>query len=246
MATSTGTTTTTTTATSTSSPLELYYFKVFARVGPLLALEHSGISYEFKNPDDWMALKPTLAWKCLPALKNLPAEHTAALGDDNIGQEMAILHYIASVSPEKMKGASLSEELISQQLYGEAEDIYQSLGKIKNKILSAEEVVAFWKKEGQSATGHNRSFGVYTFLGLLEAFLSKCQGEGRAVSGHFTASGCTVGECKLWASLHCLFMIDPAVFDGFGDLKAFYERFKKEPATQNILAKELGQYFFKE
>lgn len=233
-------------ATSTSPPLELYYFKVFARVGSLLALEHSGISYEFKNPEDWSALKPTLAWKCLPALKNLPAEHTAALGDDNIGQEMAILHYIASVSPEKMKGASLSEELVSQQLYGEAEDIYQALSKIKNKLLSAEEVASFWNKEGQSAAGHNRKFGVYTFLGLLEAFLGKCRGEGNAVSGRFTASGCTVGECKLWASLHCLFMIDPAVFDGFDGLKAFYERFKKEPATQTILAKELGQYFFKE
>ena len=43
------------------------------------------------------------------------------------------------------------------------------------------------------------------------------------------ARGVTVGECKLWAVLHTLKLIKPAVLDGFPKLAAFYARVGCEP-----------------
>lgn len=232
-------------STSNDGVLELNYFGLFAKVASLIALEHSGLAYQFKTPESWKDMKPHLKWGCLPCLKNLPAEHIAAFGGGELGQEVAILNYIAARSPEKMKGINLSEELISHQLYGEGEDIYQALVRIKGKMVSDEAALAFWSKDNNDSTSHNRNYGIYVILSLLEKFIKKCGKDGR-----FTTSGCTVGECKLWASLHCVCLIDSTVLDEFDGMKKFYTRFCMEKATQAIILGErtggpLTQYFYK-
>jgi len=239
-----------------SSPpkLELYYFGLYAKFGSLLALEHSELDYDFvRCGKNWKELKPTTSWRCLPILKGLPSDATASFGvgkgdDPDLGQEMAILHYIASVAPtRKLKGANLSEELVSQQLYGEGEDVYQALARIKNKLVTHEQALQFWDASQQNNASHNRQFGIYVFLDLLEKF---CQNCGLAKEGKFTSSGCTVGECKLWASLYVVCLIRPEILDvaKYPGLSAFYKRFEQEPATQTILSGtksggKLGQYF---
>ena len=90
-------------------------------------------------------------------------------------------------------------------------------------------------------------------LGLLENFYRNCNGGhsgGGGGTGKFTESGCTVGECKLFSSLHCVFMIDPSVFDDpqFTGVNTFYQRFKALPETQTILNDRKNvfqQYFLK-
>lgn len=239
--------------TTTSPTLELYYFGLYAKFGSLLALEHSEIPYEFvRCGKNWKELKPTTTWKCLPILKGLPSDASSSFAGSNtnpdLGQEAAILQYIAAMAPSrKMKGDNLSEELVSQQLYGEGEDVYQALAKIKNKLVSHEEALTFWDVAQQDRTSHNRQFGIYVFLELLEAFCQKC---GHAKEGKFTSSGCTVGECKLWASLYAVCLIRPEILDTnqYPGLSAFYTRFEKEPATQSTLSGtktggKLGQYF---
>jgi len=236
-----------------NGPLELYYFGVFARVASVFALEHSGLEYTYKPPDNWKEMKPTLSWGCLPCLKNLPPDHTVAFtggrdgnDDDDVGQELAILYYIAAVAPSsKMKGASLSDEM---QLFGEGEDIYKHLVNIKYKLVSNDHAINFWLKNKQDPASHNKDFGIYVILELLEKFYTKCNHGG--TTGKFTDSGCTVGECKLWTSLHCVHMIDPSVLDDpqCMGVNAFYKRFKSLPATQKILNDSTNvfrQYFMK-
>ena len=234
-------------------PLELYYFGVFARVASVFALEHSGLEYVYKSPGNhWQELKPTLSWHCLPVLKNLPPEQTIA-GDD-IGHETAILYYIAATcASTKLKGDSLADEVISQQLLGEGEDIYTHLANIKGNLVSPEQALHFWSKATADPTRHNRKFGIYVIMSLLETFYRKCNNsrglnESNRTEGKFTGSGCTVGEIKLWTSLHSVYMIDASVFDdpSFAGVTAFYQRFKALPETQTILndTKNVFQQYF--
>ena len=88
-------------------------------------------------------------------------------------------------------------------------------------------------------------------LGLLENFYRNCNdGHSGGGTGKFTESGCTVGECILFSSLHCVFMIDPSVFGDpqFTGVNTFYQRFKALPETQTILNDRKNvfqQYFLK-
>merc|ERR1712228_534610 len=118
----------------------------------------------------------------------------------------------------------------SQQLMQEGEDIYKTLGKIKQGLKTDAEVEDFWSKDDPS-TG-NQNFGIKVYLGLLEKFYTKCGvGEGK-----FTKSGITVGECKLFAMLHACKMIKGGALDGYAGVKAFYDRFAALERTQAILA----------
>lgn len=239
---------------SDAPPLELYYFGLYAKFGSALALEHSGLSWIYKRPEDWKSMKPTLAFGCLPVLKNLPAEHVAGFcgaGDaedgNQLGQEIAILNYVGS-RVLKMKGLTTSDELISQQLIGAGEDIYQALSKIKNRIISYEDSMKWWSKDAADPMSHNRNFGVYVYLENFEKFAKKCACIGKAAPNKFTSCGCTVGECKLFASLFCLVAIEPDLLANYEALKHFYEAFLAESATQAVLSGDktggvLAQYF---
>ena len=211
------------------------YFGLFAKgPAPSLALALSGVDYEISFPADWKAMKPTTNWGHLPVLE---------MCGQQIGHEIAILNVIGQSSP-KMGGAG-PDFAISQQLLHQAEDIYQKLVKGQNTLYakdksSAEDSAELWGSA--DATKHNASTGIPVPLGFLEAFC--------AYDDKFTESGVTVGECKLWAVLHTLKLIKPAVLDGFPKLAAFYARVAAlEPTTQLLAGKLSGmsgpfkQYF---
>ena len=95
-----------------------------------------------------------------------------------------------------------------------------------------EEMHSFWN--GTSGGGHNKKYTLRDHLNLIETFAGQCD-----YDSAFTASGCSVGECKLFATLeivvHALGGTD--VLDGFPKLLAFYKRFRALPATQDFLEK---------
>jgi len=173
-------------------------------------------------------------------LKNVSSEHSVT---GQIGQEAAILNYIAALSPEKMKGRDLCDEMISQQLMSVGEDLYQQLVRQKTKMASLDEAKAFWDKGNKNSSAHNRQFSVHVYLDMLEQFYNKTPW-----NAHFTASGCTVGECKLWGVLHAFKWIQHDIFAEHEGLNTFYERFLGEAATQAIVSGEktggpLAKYF---
>mmetsp|Transcript_97036 Transcript_97036/g.230917 ORF Transcript_97036/g.230917 Transcript_97036/m.230917 type:complete len:265 (+) Transcript_97036:35-829(+) len=225
--------------------LKFTYFPLWAK-GPAaaLALQHSGLDWEGAFPEDWKTLKGTTPFLELPVLETEDA--------GTIGHELAILQYIATKS-QKMGGAGVREMAISSQLMCEAEDIYQKLAKIKQGLITGEEAAGFWTDENDQI--HNRNFGLKVYLRLLEAFYSKCakeSGDGvklDALGGRFTSSGVSVGECKLFSTLHALKLMKEDVLSGYPNLSNFYERFAKEEATQSVLKDggqmpgAFGQYF---
>lgn len=197
------------------------YFGLWAK-GPscALALQHSGMDWEGAFPEDWKSMKATTPFWHLPILE-VPDVGT-------IGHELAILNYIGHQYPD-MGGNSSKDFAISQQLMNQAEDIYQKLSKLKTGYITGEDADAFWTDENEQT--HNRNFGVKVFLKLLEAFYANCGGE----KGKFTSSGKTVGECKLFSSLHILKLIKADILAAYPGLTAFYDRFAAEEATRTIL-----------
>ena len=67
--------------------------------------------------------------------------------------------------------------------------------------------------------------------------------------GYLTLNGKSVGECKLFATLHMLVMIKSDILAPFPALTAFYERFGGEEATKRVVVSggrfpgPLKQYF---
>jgi len=165
-------------------------------------------------------MKETTPWLELPVLE-IP-------GAGMIGHEIAILNYIGRQCPE-MAGASEADFLVSQQLLQEAEDIYQKLGKIKNKLIPESEAESFWTDEEEKT--HNKNFGVNVYLRLLENYYVKCG----APEGKFTAFGNTVGECKLFTMLHACKLIKDDVLTKYPGLAAFYTRFGADEKVQAIM-----------
>merc|ERR1719195_532169 len=135
-----------------------------------------------------------------------------------IGHELAILNYIGRKVPE-MAGATDKDFAVSQQLLNQGEDIYQKMSKIKSGLIAGEAADGFWSDE--NAQTHNRNYGIKVFLRLLEAFQARCA----AGAGRFTSSGNSVGECKLFASLHACKMIREDVLEGYPGVRTFYARF---------------------
>eukprot|EP00931_Biecheleriopsis_adriatica_P094401 TRINITY_DN68056_c0_g1_i1.p1 TRINITY_DN68056_c0_g1~~TRINITY_DN68056_c0_g1_i1.p1 ORF type:complete len:336 (+),score=51.53 TRINITY_DN68056_c0_g1_i1:67-1074(+) len=201
--------------------MKLTYFGLWAK-GPscALALEHSGMDWEGVTPQDWKSMKATTPFLELPILE------VTDVG--TIGHELAILNYIGQQAPE-MGGSSPKDFVVSQQLMNQAEDIYQKLSKLKTGYITGGDAEAVWTDEDEQT--HNRNFGMKVFLKLLEAFYTKCGGE----AGKFTSSGKTVGECKLFSSLHALKLIKDDILAAYPGLTAFYDRFAAEAPTQAIL-----------
>ena len=162
-----------------------------------------------------------------------------------IQHELAILAWIGRAVPE-MAGTTDVDFAASQQLMCECEDIYAKLTKFQPTTSkpfkgSREELTKLWTIVDQ--TVHNREQGLHVNLALLDAF-------GRSGNdGRFTASGVSVGECKLYATLHTLALIDPDVLRPHARLSAFFERFAElEPSravidTGGEMAGKFAQYF---
>lgn len=97
----------------------------------------------------------------------------------------------------------------------QAEDIYQKLAAVQNTIMAKdkapkETLDKIWAST--DTTMHNKENGVPAYLSFIEKL-------GRA-DGTFTASGCSVGECKLFAVLHVLTSIKPDVLSPFPKVSA--------------------------
>jgi glutathione S-transferase len=166
-------------------------------------------------------MKPTTPWGELPILDNVP-------GVGTIGHELTILSYIAKKAGAALEGADDKEQLTSMQLMSEAEDIYQALGRLKSGG-TPEQGELFWTDA--DASKHNRQQGLAVYLALLEKF----HGSSGAGEGKFTTSGISIGEVKLWTTMHILKMIKGDVFEPFPALAAFYARFGALPATQEFV-----------
>ena len=206
--------------------LHLSYFPLWAKgPGPALALAHSGLRWRGTFPLDWSNFKPTTAWSKLPILE-VP---DGSGGTMQIAHELAILAYIGRAAPT-MAGESEADFIASQQIACESEDIYAKLTKYQpttrqpNKCTPAE-LDALWTVANTAA--HNREQGLQVNLANLNAFAGP--------DGRFTTTGRTVGECKLFSTLHSLVLIEENVLMPFGKLSAFYERFSDHDATRAII-----------
>lgn len=154
-----------------------------------------------------------------------------------------------------MNGENHKEYVISLQLMSQAEDIYQKLSKMQPTIkapedkVPKEELAAFWSATEQKT--HNRNYGFPVLLLLLEEYYTSCCtgleyytscGDGE---GKFTSSGTTSGECKLFASLHSLKLIQDNILDSYPGLLSFHTRFAGLDKTKEILTTggKMGQPF---
>eukprot|EP00405_Crypthecodinium_cohnii_P003731 CAMPEP_0194764814 /NCGR_PEP_ID=MMETSP0323_2-20130528/23812_1 /TAXON_ID=2866 ORGANISM="Crypthecodinium cohnii, Strain Seligo" /NCGR_SAMPLE_ID=MMETSP0323_2 /ASSEMBLY_ACC=CAM_ASM_000346 /LENGTH=249 /DNA_ID=CAMNT_0039692825 /DNA_START=57 /DNA_END=806 /DNA_ORIENTATION=+ len=214
------------TAAASALPLKLTYFPLFAK-GPsvALALEMSGLNWEGFFPEDWKTMKSETPFGSLPVLE-IP-------GIGQIGHEAAILNYIGREVP-RMAGDGKKDFVTSQQLLAEAEDIYKALQAKQDTILQKDKVSQdvydkFWGEP--DGTTHNKEFGVKMYLKLVEDFYKKVGGK----DGKFTASGKTVGECKMWVTLHILVMVQADVLDKFEGLSEFYKRMGEERETKALI-----------
>ena len=99
----------------------------------------------------------------------------------------------------------------------------------KEKV-PADELAAVWSSS--DTTKHNKDNGIPAYL----SFIEKLPSDG----GKFTSSGCTVGECKLFAVLHILVSIQPSVLASFPGVQAFYTRFAALEPTKGVLAGTLN------
>ena len=126
---------------------------------------------------------------------------------------MAILNYIGSLSPV-VGGATTAEYVNSMQLMAQSEDICSRMTRMQDTIYAKdkvpkEDLVALWNSN--DATTHNRAYGLSVFLSKIEAFHGSC---GTASEGRFTASGVSVGECKLFGTLLMLKLIKEDIHIG--------------------------------
>jgi len=188
------------------------------------------MKWEGHFPKDWAELKSRTPFGELPILE------VPDVG--MIGHEIAILNYVGSKSQE-MRGADDKEFAISQQLLFQSEDIYKKMAdvcdtiKVKDKVPK-ERLAAFW--EDADATKHCRDFGVHVYLGKLEAFY-RSSGLSSSMPGKFTVSGNTVGECKLFVTLHMLKLIKADILKKYAGLAEFYAKFAAHQKTKDIIDK---------
>ena len=104
----------------------------------------------------------------------------------------------------------------------------------------------FWNMD--DATLSNEEYGIKVYLSQLENFYKKC--ERKPEDGKFTETGTSVGECKLFSSLHaCVMIKGQTLLCTYPGVLAFYTRFLNQKQTQSILADggnfpyEFSQYF---
>jgi hypothetical protein len=211
--------------------------------GPAIALSHSKLPWESKLPNDWEKVKPMTDFGKLPVL---------TITDDmknklHISHELGILSFVGRQVPE-MAGETFLDWSISTQLMGECEDIYWKLTNYQpttrvSKKCSREEYVALWNSDPDFSI-HNRNQGLHCNLALIERFGDKYSRHMDA--GKFTSRGNTIGECKLFSTLHALVMIESNILDKYARLGEFYERFGGLEGTKVVTKDTVyNQYFVK-
>lgn len=221
------------------SPLTLTYFPLWAKgPAPALALAFSGLDWtggtdygeKLANYKQWRIDKPSTTWGYLPTL-DTPAGQVCG--------ESAILNFVARKAGPRLAGIDDKEFMTSQQLIGVSDDIYRKLelkcdtAFKKLRTLKDGEREAFWSLEDveTKSRGHNSTYSLAVYLAKLEAFHARVGCD----VGRFTQSGTSIGECKLFATLHTCVMIRKGCLDTFPKTKAFYERFLAEKPTQEMM-----------
>ena len=210
---------------------KLTYFALWAKgPAPALALAFSGLDWTGDDAINWNGqTKAKAAWNILPNL-DIPGDEL------KIGHEGAVLNYIGKKVPS-MAGETDRDFAASQQLFFVGEDIYNKLVshidttfEKKGKDKARE---SFWGMDND--TTHNYRYGLKVYLKQLEDFYKQ---SGNSVEvGKFTTTGTTVGECKLFSSLHACVMIKGVdIFKESPSVASFYTRFLNEKNTQAVIA----------
>ena len=216
------------------------YFAVWAKgPAPALALEFSGLDWVGDDAETGANLerveskwdgknKAKAAWNMLPNLEipNLGMK---------IGHESAILNFIGRKVPS-MAGETDKDFCASQQLFCVGEDIYYKLISIMDTTFETKdkhtERELFWNMT--NAATSNENYGINVYLRQLEDFYEQC-GEAHE-GGKFTTTGTTIGECKLFSSLHaCVMIKGELLLKTYPGVLSFYKRFLQEKETQSIL-----------
>lgn len=104
-------------------------------------------------------------------------------------------------------------------------------GQIVSSPVKSAESIAQHYAAALNLEAEAEDYGVPEHLALLDAFYHAVG----AGSGKFTSSGCTVGECKLWAYLHIVVPLQPSCLARCAGLRQFYDSFAALPETQGIL-----------
>ena len=221
--------------------MKVTYFQLWAR-GPsiVLALEHAGVDYEAAGQLEGAEADDAVGRFATNVRSPAGRELT-------LGHELAILAYIERKCPA-VAGADEREWAVSQQFVHQAEDVYKALVAKQPTLyetdkVSKEALAEWWA--GDDRTLHNRKQG----LQVHRRGWKPRSRRRRTKAGHTAIStrgrrwrrakmaalrvelGKSVGECKLWATLHMLVMIKSDVPAPFPALTAFYERFGGEEAT---------------
>ena len=224
-----------------SEKYKFTYFALWAKgPAPALALAFSGLDWVGDDADTGAKLenskagwhgkhKATAAWNLLPNL-NTPNDEI------KIGHEGAILNFIGRKVPS-MAGDTDQDFAASQQLFFVGEDIYNKLVAIVDTTFQAKEKTKerdeFWGMS--NARTHNYQYGIRVYLNQLEDFYKQCGNDMK--EGKFTSSGTTIGECKLFSSLHaCVMIKSEQLLKDFPCVLSFYKRFLNEKATQSIIS----------
>ena len=216
------------------------YFALWAKgPAPALALAFSGLDWVGddagtgpkceRSKTEWRGKhKANAAWNLLP---NLDVPDSGM----KIGHEGAILNFIGRKSPA-MAGETDKDFAASQQLFYVGEDIYNKLTTLVDTTFEAKgkekERESFWGMTNIKT--HNSFYGIRVYLQQLDDFYKQC---GQTTeTGKFTSTGTTVGECKLFSSLHaCVMIKGEDLLKDFPGVFSFYRRFLNEKATQQIL-----------
>ena len=223
-----------------SEKYKFTYFALWAKgPAPALALAFSGLEWvgddagtgaKLENSkSQWHGKnKASSAWNLLPNLELIN-------NGIKIGHEGAILNFIGRKVPA-MAGETDEDFAASQQLFFVGEDIYNKLVAIVDTSFQAKskttEREQFWGMSNEKS--HNYQYGIRVYLKQLEDFYNNCGND--LEKGKFTSSGTTIGECKLFSSLHaCVMIKGDVLLEDFPCVMSFYKRFLNEKATQSII-----------
>ena len=125
---------------------------------------------------------------------------------------------------------------ISLQLMAQAQDMGEVFVKVHNMVWQGQiisspatsaESIAERYAAALNLEAEAEDYGIPEHLALLDA----CHHAVGAGSGKFTSSGCTVGECKLWAYLHVAVPLQPGCLAKCTGLRQIYESFAVLPGT---------------
>ena len=221
-----------------SEKYKFTYFALWAKgPAPALALAFSGLDWVGDDAGSGAKLegsgwrsehKSKAAWNLLPNL-DVPSDGL------KIGHEGAILNFIGKKVPS-MAGETDNDFAASQQLFFVGEDIYGKLTAIVDTSFEAKgkdtERELFWEMSDEKT--HNALYGIKVYCKQLDDFYKQCGHE--LERGIFTSTGTTIGECKLFSSLHaCVMIKGEDILKDFSGVLSFYRRFLNEKETKSIM-----------